>query len=213
MKYKHVAIEGNIGSGKTTVSKMLAERMEARLILEQFADNPFLPTFYEDREKWAFPLEMSFLAERYTQTHDQLPTPDLFGTAVISDYMIWKSLVFARINLKPMEFDLYQRFFDLMFSAFPRPELVVYMNRDLSDLQRQIAMRGRAYEQGMDSDYLRNVEQSYMEFFAQLVHTPVIILNVTGVDFTSQPLALEQLESLIDSPHKPGVSIRELNLV
>ena len=213
MKYKHVAIEGNIGSGKTTVSKMLAERMEARLILEQFADNPFLPPFYEDREKWAFPLEMSFLAERYTQTHDQLPTPDLFGTAVIIDYMIWKSLVFARINLKPMEFDLYQRFFDLMFSAFPRPELVVYMNRDLSDLQRQIAMRGRAYEQGMDSDYLRNVEQSYMEFFAQLVHTPVIILNVTGVDFTSQPLALEQLESLIDSPHKPGVSIRELNLV
>jgi len=213
MKYKHVAIEGNIGSGKTTVSKMLAERMEARLILEQFADNPFLPPFYEDREKWAFPLEMSFLAERYTQTHDQLPTPDLFGTAVISDYMIWKSLVFARINLKPMEFDLYQRFFDLMFSAFPRPELVVYMNRDLSDLQRQIAMRGRAYEQGMDSDYLRNVEQSYMEFFAQLVYTPVIILNVMGVVFTSQPLALEQLESLIDSPHKPGVSIRELNLV
>ena len=210
MQYKHIALEGNIGSGKTTVSKLLAERQNARLILEQFADNPFLPPFYEDREKWAFPLEMSFLAERYTQTHDQLPTPDLFGTCVISDYMIWKSLVFARINLKPMEFELYQRFFDLMFSAFPRPELVIYMNRNLADLKRQISLRGRSYESDIDSSYLRDVERSYMEFFAQLSETPVIILNTSGIDFTTDEGALSQLESLISESHKPGVSIREL---
>lgn len=205
MKFKYIALEGNIGAGKTTVSKLLAHRLSAKLILEEFADNPFLPSFYEDREKWAFPLEMSFLAERYQQAFDNFPSPDLFSDVAVSDYMIWKSLVFARINLKPMEYELYQKFFKIMFERFPRPDLIVYLNKRTDRLMNNIRKRGRTYEQQISPEYLSSVHQSYMSFFKQLTEFPVIMLDTNDVDFLSDSKKMDQFLMIVQRDYSKGI--------
>lgn len=211
MNFKYIALEGNIGAGKTTVSKMLAERFSAKLILEEFADNPFLPSFYEDREKWAFPLEMSFLAERYQQAFDNFPSPDLFADVAVSDYMIWKSLVFARINLKPIEFELYQKFFRIMFERFPRPDIIVYLNKSTDKLIENIQKRGREYEQQISPEYLQSVHQSYLSFFKQLSGFPVLMVNTNEIDFLQNPENLDSLIALVNRDYDKGLHYLNLD--
>ena len=147
LRYDYIVIEGNIGTGKTSLATRLAEEHRAKLILERFADNPFLPKFYENPLRFAFPLELSFLADRYQQLQDELSKPDLFRQQIVADYMLSKSLIFAGITLKENEYDLYQRLFHIIHPHLPKPDLLVYLHKDVALLQRNIVKRGREYEQ------------------------------------------------------------------
>ncbi|MGB0178345.1 MAG: deoxynucleoside kinase, partial [Owenweeksia sp.] len=161
MSPAYICIEGNIGSGKTTLARLLSEEMNARLILEEFEDNPFLAGFYEDPIRYSFPLEMSFLADRYHQLKQKLSEPDLFQPLVVSDYTLLKSLIFARINLKEMEYRLYRDFFAIIERQLPKPDLIVFINRSLDAAKRNIVSRGRDYEQNIQHDYLKNIHEGY----------------------------------------------------
>ncbi|MBS1615659.1 MAG: deoxynucleoside kinase [Bacteroidetes bacterium] len=204
MKPRYIAIEGNIGAGKTTLARLLAERLHARLILEEFSDNAFLPKFYEDPARWAFPLELSFLADRYKQLKEFLATPDLFAQPVISDYLFIKSRLFAKINLEEAEYQLFSKMYALMELHLPRPEVLLFLHAPLATLQAHIRERGRAYEQNIDSDYLLRVGESYQEFLNSLP-IPILILDSSCLDFRDEPQAIEALIAQIDSGMQPGI--------
>ena len=159
MSPAYICIEGNIGSGKTTLARLLAQEMNARLILEEFEENPFLARFYEEPARYSFPLEMSFLADRYHQLKEKLNKQDLFQPLVISDYTLLKSLVFAGINLFDVEYRLYRDFFTIVERQLPKPDLIVFINRSVDTAKRNIIQRGRAYEQKIDHEYLRRVHE------------------------------------------------------
>lgn len=182
-----LAIEGNIGSGKTTLATQISERMNAKLILERFADNPFLPKFYEDRTRYAFPLEMSFLADRYQQYIEDTSQLDLFTNFMVSDYDIYKSLIFAKITLQEDEFKLYRRLFGLMYSEVQKPRLYVYLYQQTDQLLAQIARRGRSYEQGIPSEYLEDIHRGYFDFMRNSPDLPAIIIDLKGRDFVANP--------------------------
>lgn len=182
-----LAIEGNIGSGKTTLATLMSEEMNAKLILERFADNPFLPKFYEDRSRYAFPLEMSFLADRYQQYVDDTTQLDLFKNFMISDYDIYKSLIFAKITLQEDEYKLYRRLFGLMYSEVRKPSLYVYLYQRTDKLLEQIAKRGRNYEQGIPADYLESIHRGYFDFMKNSPDLPALILDLEGRDFVANP--------------------------
>lgn len=183
LPYSFIVVEGNIGAGKTTLATMLAKDHQARLILEQFDDNPFLPKFYEDRDKYAFPLEMSFLAERYSQLQSELAKNDLFFPNLVSDYNFLKSLIFAKANLQADEFELYTRLFHIINDALPKPDLLVYLYHPIHRLQENIRKRGRNYEQSIPDDYLERIQTSYFEFFKQLSQQRILILDVGENNF------------------------------
>ncbi|QTN37656.1 deoxynucleoside kinase [Cryomorphaceae bacterium] len=206
--YNYIAIEGNIGAGKTTLSELLARDHGAKLVLEQFSDNPFLPKFYEDRDKYAFPLEMSFLAERFQQLSEQIPSGDLFSSFTVSDYFVLKSLIFAEVNLPRDEFELYRRIFNLMYKQIPKPDLLVYLHRDVDDLQRQIKLRGRSYEQDIPNDYLEDVQRSYFAFLKQQKDLRILVLELGKLDFVNQVEAYEEICSTIVEPRNPGMTIQ-----
>lgn len=182
-----LAIEGNIGSGKTTLAGFISERMNAKLILERFADNPFLPKFYEDRARYAFPLEMSFLADRYQQYIEDTSQLDLFTNFMVSDYDIYKSLIFAKITLQEDEFKLYRRLFGLMYSEVQKPRLYVYLYQQTDRLLEQIAKRGRSYEQGIPSDYLEDIHRGYFDFMRNSPDLPAVVIDLEGRDFVANP--------------------------
>src|SRR5579883_2887812 len=152
--YRYIAIEGNIGAGKSSLANLLAKHFNARLILEEFADNTFLPKFYQDAERYAFPLELSFLADRYKQLKQISLSQDLFDQKIVSDYLFTKSKLFARINLNEAEYELFQKVFDIINPNLPNPDLLIYLNAPVSRLQQQIQKRGRAYEQNISKEYL-----------------------------------------------------------
>lgn len=154
MKYNFITIEGNIGAGKTTLSRLLSRHYNARLILEEFAENPFLPKFYESPEQYAFPLELFFMAERYKQLKDLLQTNDLFQQLTISDYLFTKCLLFAKVNLPEEEFRLYQKLFDIINPQIVQPQLLIYLHTPVEKLQKNIKKRNRSYEQNIPDDYL-----------------------------------------------------------
>ncbi len=187
LPYNFVAIEGNIGAGKTSLAGMIAAQYNARLILEQFEDNPFLPKFYTDPSKYAFPLELSFLASRYQQLSDILSNRDIFKSFTIADYFIHKSLIFARKTLQQDEYQLYSRLFHFMMNALPGPDLLVYLFADTARLHLNIQKRGREYEQSISTAYLEQIHQSYLDHFKTLQGIPVLIINTSGVDFVHQP--------------------------
>src|SRR5690606_18296623 len=164
MKAKYLVVEGNIGSGKTTVATKLATCFGARLLLEQFVDNPFLPLFYKDKPRYAFPLELSFLAERYQQQHQFLLNRTLFEELIIADYIWDKSQLFARNNLNEAEFNLFQRMADIMKASLPKPDLILYLHTPIPQLLTQIRQRGRPYEQGIEEEYLLEIEEAYRNF-------------------------------------------------
>ena len=183
MSYNFISIEGNIGAGKTSLATMIAEQYNAKLILEQFEDNPFLPKFYKDPDKYAFPLELSFLASRYQQLKDELTSQDLFKNFTVSDYYIAKSLIFARRTIGDDELALYARLFDIINSTLPKPELLVYLYVDIDRLINNIRHRGRSYEQDIQKSYLEKIQQSYFDYLRQLEDMRIVILDINRLDF------------------------------
>ena len=180
---RHLAIEGNIGSGKTSLASAIARDFNAALMLEQFADNPFLPQFYEEPEVYAFALEMSFLAERYQQFNDQMAQKELFKDFVVSDYDIHKSLIFAQITLREEEYKLYRRFFQMMYAQAPAPDTYVFLHQNTDRLLSQIEERGRTYERGIGAEYLEKINQSYHRFLTSTPTPGRLILDVSEIDF------------------------------
>lgn len=185
-KYPYIVIEGNIGSGKTSLVKVLAKEFSAHAFYEEFSENPFLPKFYADPDKHAFPLELSFLAERYHQLKKELNTRDLFHENIISDYYFFKSLIFAEITLPEDEFALYKKLFDIIHQKLPKPDLFVYLYSDVERLQVNIKQRGRDYESQISDDYLEQIHKGYFNFLNQQDSFPVLVLNVSNSDFVNQ---------------------------
>ena len=181
--YNYIAIEGNIGAGKTSLATKIAQDFNAKLILERFADNPFLPKFYKDAQRYAFTLEMSFLADRYQQISDDLSQLDLFKDFIVSDYDIYKSLIFSKITLHQDEFKLYRKLFYLMYKDIAKPELYVYLYQNTERLQENIKKRGRAYEQNIDSEYLNKINSGYLEFLKNQTELNVKIIDISNRDF------------------------------
>lgn len=208
-KYEYIVIEGNIGSGKTTLAKMLAEKWNSRLMLEEFKDNPFLPKFYENPKQHGFALELSFLAERYHQKRDELNRTDLFKPGIICDYSFAKSLVFSRINLDTDEFELYQNLFHIIHGRLPKPDLLLFLYCSPEKSLRQIKQRGRSYEQVISSDYLEKINAGYLEFFKQQKDTRIVVLNTNEIDFVKTPSDLEKIIEVINQPREAGLEIIE----
>jgi 2-amino-4-hydroxy-6-hydroxymethyldihydropteridine diphosphokinase len=182
-QFNYIAIEGNIGAGKTTLASKLAEDCNAKLVLERFADNPFLPKFYKDQSRYAFPLEMSFLADRYQQLSDDLAQFDLFKDFVVADYHIFKSLIFAKVTLQEDEFRLYKTMFDIIHKEMPKPDLYVYLYQNTDRLLRNIKKRGRSYEQEIEASYLEKINQGYLDYIKTQTDLNVLIIDVSELDF------------------------------
>ncbi|WAC03668.1 2-amino-4-hydroxy-6-hydroxymethyldihydropteridine diphosphokinase [Lacinutrix neustonica] len=182
-KYNYIAIEGNIGAGKTSLANKISSDYNAKLILERFADNPFLPKFYEDASRYAFTLEMSFLADRYQQISDDLSQLDLFKDFIVSDYDIYKSLIFSKITLQEDEFRLYRKLFYLMYKDIAKPELYVYLYQNTERLQENIKKRGRKYEQKIDNAYLEKINSGYLEFLKNQTELNIKIIDISNLDF------------------------------
>ena len=182
-QFNSIVIEGNIGAGKTTLAVKISEDFNAKLVLEGFADNPFLPKFYEDQNRYAFPLEMSFLADRYQQLSDDLTQLDLFKKFTIADYFIFKSLIFARVTLGEDEYRLYHKIFEIMYKEIPKPDLYVYLYQNTEQLLANIKKRGRSYEQEIPSEYLDKINKGYLEYLKQQKDLNVLIIDVSDKDF------------------------------
>jgi deoxyadenosine/deoxycytidine kinase len=209
--YDFIAIEGNIGAGKTTLANMLSEDLGAKLILEEFAENPFLPKFYKEPEKHAFPLELFFLAERYHQLKDHFASPDLFKQVTVSDYFIGKSLIFAKTNLQSDEIRLFRNLYDIMFSNLPKPDLLIYLHLDTSDLQHNIKKRGRTYEQNIQDDYLERVQQGYLEFLKQQEGLRTVILSMKNMDFVGNNSHFIRIKKVIERNFPTGLNFVDLS--
>ncbi|WP_456462990.1 2-amino-4-hydroxy-6-hydroxymethyldihydropteridine diphosphokinase [Lutibacter sp.] len=196
-KYNYIAIEGNIGAGKTTLTNMIAEDFNAKIILERFADNPFLPKFYEDNERYAFPLEMSFLADRYRQLSDDLAQFDLFKNFIVSDYYIFKSLIFAQVTLPKDEYFLYRRMFDIMYKEISKPDLYIYLYQETPRLIENIKKRGRDYEQNISPEYLDKIHRGYSTFIKTEENLNTLIIDVSKKDFVRNKEDYKEIIELI----------------
>lgn len=184
-KYNYIAIEGNIGAGKTSLAKLMSDEFNARVVLERFADNPFLPKFYKDKERFAFPLEMSFLADRYQQLIDDLAQFDLFKNLIVSDYYIFKSLIFAQVTLQKEEFSLYRKIFNIMYREISKPDLYIYLYQNTNRLLDNIKKRGREYEQNIEASYLQKIHDGYSGFIKTEQHLNTLIIDVSELDFVN----------------------------
>jgi len=179
----YIAVEGNIGAGKTTLVSKIAEDFNAKTVLERFADNPFLPKFYKDQNRYAFPLEMSFLADRYQQISDDLAQFDLFKDFVVADYHIFKSLIFAKITLADDEYRLYSNLFHIIYKEMPKPDLYVYLYQNSERLLQNIKKRGRSYEQEIPAEYLDKINTGYLDYIKSQTDLNVLIIDVSDRDF------------------------------
>lgn len=179
----YIAIEGNIGAGKTTLATKMAEDFNAKTVYERFADNPFLPKFYKDQNRYAFPLEMSFLADRYQQISDDLSQFDLFKDFVVADYHIFKSLIFAKVTLAEDEYRLYKTLFDIIYKEMPKPDLYIYLYQNTERLLQNIRKRGRSYEQEIPADYLEKINNGYLDFIKTQQNLNVLVIDVSKLDF------------------------------
>jgi 2-amino-4-hydroxy-6-hydroxymethyldihydropteridine diphosphokinase len=182
-QFNYIAFEGNIGAGKTTLTTRIAEDFNAKTVLERFADNPFLPKFYEDQNRYAFPLEMSFLADRYKQLSDDLAQFDLFKEFIVADYHIFKSLIFAKITLTEDEYRLYRTLFDIINREMPKPDLYIYLYQNSERLLHNIKKRGRSYEQKIPADYLDKINSGYLDYIKSQTELNVLIIDVSNRDF------------------------------
>ena len=205
MHFNYIAIEGNIGAGKTTLATQIATDLDARLILEQFEDNSFLPKFYTDPDRYAFPLELSFLADRFQQLKTHLGTPDLFQQLTISDYFIHKSLIFARKTLANDEFTLYSKLFTIIDGALPKPELLVYLYLEIDKLTQNIRKRGRDYEQNIDKSYLERIQSGYLDYIKQQQDMRIHIIDTNDMDFVSDKADYNLLLEIIGQPYETGI--------
>ena len=181
--YNYIAIEGNIGAGKTTLTNRIAEDFNAKTVLERFADNPFLPKFYQDQTRYAFPLEMSFLADRYQQISDDLAQFDLFRDFIIADYHIFKSLIFAKVTLTDDEYRLYRKLFEIIYKEMPKPDLYIYLYQNTERLLENIRVRGRSYEQEIPAEYLEKINRGYLDYIKSQSDLNVLVIDVSERDF------------------------------
>ena len=198
MKYNFITIEGNIGAGKTTLANLLSKHYNSKLILEEFADNPFLPKFYENPGQYAFPLELFFMAERYKQLKELLQTQDIFQTITISDYLFTKCLLFAKVNLPEQEYLLYQKLFDIINPQLVQPDLLIYLHADVPRLKENIKKRNRSYEQSISSEYLYTLQQTYTQYIKQY-NVKTLIIDMNSADFVNNE---EHFDILIDTLDK-----------
>lgn len=203
MKYNFITIEGNIGAGKTTLAKLLSTYFNARLILEQFADNPFLPKFYENRDQYAFPLELFFMAERYKQLKELLQTKDLFHQVTVSDYLFTKCLLFAKVNLPEQEFLLYQKLFDIINPQLVQPDILLYLHAPVQKLKENIRKRNRSYEQTIDPDYLLTLQETYTGYIRQH-NIKTLYIDASAADFTGNPAHLQAVVEALEKDYEPG---------
>tara|TARA_B100000029_G_scaffold511362_1_gene605223 strand:+ start:41 stop:1168 length:1128 start_codon:yes stop_codon:yes gene_type:complete len=187
-QFKYIAIEGNIGAGKTSLAKKIAIDFNSKLILERFADNPFLPKFYKDPERYAFTLEMSFLSERYQQISEDLSQLNLFNELIVSDYDIHKSLIFSKVNLNQDEFSLYRKLFYDIYQQTLKPDLFVFLNQEIPRLKKNINNRGRDYENEITDEYLSKINSGYFEFFKSRPDMNFKIIDISNFDFVENRL-------------------------
>jgi len=203
MKYNFVTIEGNIGAGKTTLAHLLSKHFNARLILEEFADNPFLPKFYENPGQYAFPLELFFMAERYKQLKDLLQTKDMFQNITISDYLFTKCLLFAKVNLPDEEFRLYQKLFEIINPQIVQPDIVIYLHTPVKKLQENIKKRNREYEQSIPNDYLFTLQETYTQYIKQH-NIKTLYVDAGNADFLGNEEHLKIIINALDKEYDGG---------
>lgn len=203
MNYHFITIEGNIGAGKTTLAHLLNKHFDGRLILEEFADNPFLPKFYENPQQYAFPLELFFMAERYKQLKELIHTKDLFNSITVSDYLFTKCLLFAKVNLPEDEFRLYQRLFDIIHQQLIQPELLIYLHAPVKKLQSNIKKRNRPYEQQIPDEYLLNIQETYTHYIRQH-NIKTLFVDASNADFLGNELHLQTIIDALEKDYPEG---------
>jgi len=203
MKYHFITIEGNIGAGKTTLAHLLSKRLNARLVLEEFDDNPFLPKFYENPKQYAFPLELFFMAERFKQLKDMLRTKDMFQSVTVSDYLFTKCLLFAKVNLPEEEFRLYQKLFDIMHQQIVFPDVVIYLHASVQKLQKNIKKRNRSYEENIPDEYLFNIQETYTSYIKQH-NIKTIFIDASNADFLDNEKHLQVVLNALESDLEDG---------
>jgi deoxyadenosine/deoxycytidine kinase len=209
MRYDYIAIEGLIGAGKTTLARRLAADRGGRLVLEEFDDNPFLPRFYEDPERYSFAVELSFLAQRYHQLK-RITEQDLFSPSTIADYSLGKSLVFASVTLPSDEYTLFMDLYTIMYGDLPRPDLIVYLHMDMDRVRGRIHSRGRSYEQQIGLDYLEGLQRHYMDHLQKASGTRALIVDLGEHDLLIEPEAYSTLKSYLESDHPEGCTVVHL---
>ena len=203
MNYHFITIEGNIGAGKTTLAHLLSKHFNARLILEQFADNPFLAKFYENPQQYAFPLELFFMAERYKQLKDLLHTKDLFQNVTVADYLFSKCLLFAKVNLPEEEFRLYQKLFDIIYQQLYQPDILIYLHVPVKQLQQNIKKRNRSFEQAIPDEYLGNLQDTYLQYIRQH-DIKTLIIDAGNADFLGNDKHLQIIVEALEKVYEGG---------
>lgn len=203
MNYHFITIEGNIGAGKTTLAHLLSKHFNARLILEAFADNPFLPKFYENPQQFAFPLELFFMAERYKQLKELVQQKDMFQTVTISDYLFTKCLLFAKINLPDDEFRLYQRLFEIIHQQLIQPDILIYLHAPVQKLQENIRKRNRSYEQNIPNEYLFSIQETYTHYIRQH-NIKTLFIDAGNADFLGNEKHFQAVVDALDQEYETG---------
>jgi deoxyadenosine/deoxycytidine kinase len=208
LRYHYIVVEGNIGAGKTTLASKLAADTGSRLILEQFSDNPFLAKFYENPDRYAFQLELSFLSERYQQVKAEMGHPDLFTRGVVSDYYLAKSLIFSKHNLKSDELKLFQMLFSIINLQVPKPDLYVYLHLPAERLMENIRQRNRSFERNIKIEYLKEVQEGYFGFFKSQTDLRIAVIETTRLDFANNNRDYLKLkEHILTEDFKPGMNM------
>jgi deoxyguanosine kinase len=204
--YNYIAIEGVIGAGKTTYANFLGSHFGAKILLEEFEDNPFLAEFYQEKPGFSFPLELSFLASRYHQVENYIKKRELFQDKIISDFVLYKSLVFASINLVGDELALYKKLFNIMFQQIPAPDLTIYIYHSTKQLVKNIENRGREYEQNMDPQYLDQLHENYMSYFKQLANHRIVIVDGKNLDIIDNKINQQKLLDIVNTDYPTGIT-------
>lgn len=203
MNYQFITIEGNIGAGKTTLAQLLSKHYNSRLILEEFADNPFLTKFYENQEQYAFPVELFFMAERFKQQKEFLQQKDLFQSLTISDYLFTKCLLFAKVTLPEDEFRLYQRLFDIINQQLTKPDILIYLHSPVAKLQANIKKRNRSYEQNIPDEYLLNIQETYTQYIKQH-NIKTLFVDTSNADFLGNEKHLQVILNALEKEYEDG---------
>ena len=207
MKKNFIVIEGNIGAGKTSLTKKIAEEYNAKIVLEQFAENPFLPKFYKEPDKYSFQLETSFLIDRYNQLEKELKNYDLFKAFLISDYYFSKSLIFAKNTLQDDDYQLYRKIFNIIYTSLPKPDIYVYLHVRTSKLIENIQKRGRSYEQEINQNYLNKIQKAYFDYFKQQQDFSFLIIDTNNIDFVKNDNDFNKLKEVIfEKQYKKGIN-------
>ena len=207
MDYKYVVIEGNIGAGKTSLAKKLADEYNANLILEQFEDNPFLPKFYNNPDKYSFHVELSFLASRYQQLVQELPYKNLFKTFTLADFYFSKSLIFASVTLSQAEYNLYRQIFNIIYKSLPKPDLYIYLHMEPAQLLKNIKNRGREYENNLNEDYLQKIQDGYFQFMKEQNEMRIVLIDTSKLDFIKYDTDYEYIKHhIFEKEYKKGIN-------